>query len=106
MIENTIFARNRQGKKALAMSFNFPQPELIEWIGNTQAGEVDRRVAVTQTGVAVEEVLHILYGIDGRRNVYNQKSAALEAVGFRRAVNAEGFLRQKLRCPWDTEDVE
>jgi 2-keto-3-deoxy-L-rhamnonate aldolase RhmA len=31
MIENTIFARNRQGKKALALSFNSPVPELIEF---------------------------------------------------------------------------
>lgn len=32
MIENTIFARNRQGKKALSLSMTFPAPELIEYV--------------------------------------------------------------------------
>lgn len=31
MIENTIFVRNRQGKKALSLSMTFPMPELVEY---------------------------------------------------------------------------
>ena len=31
MIENTIFAKNRQGKKALSFGLTFPSPELVEY---------------------------------------------------------------------------
>jgi len=31
MIENTIFAQNRQGKKAISLSMTFPTPDLVEY---------------------------------------------------------------------------
>lgn len=62
MIENTIFAKNRQGKKALSFSLTFPAPELIEYaaLAGFDAVHLDGEHGAFNP-VAVDQIVHVAH---------------------------------------------
>lgn len=62
MIENTIFARNRQGKKALALSMTFPVPEIVEYasLAGFHAIHLDGEHGAFNP-TAIDQIVHVAH---------------------------------------------